>query len=107
MGTWLSKELTCCIQELTETGFKVRGIVTDNHPANVAAFNILLHDNEGDRKNYFILPNTDTNTYVFFDTVHSIKNIRNNLLNQKKFVFPGFDFASNEINISLPSGYIT
>ena len=107
IGTWLSKELISCNQELTVTGFKIRGIVTDNHPANVAAFNILLHDNEEDRKNYFILPNTDTNTYIFLDTVHLVQNIRNNLLDQKKFVFPGFNFASNEINISLPSGYIT
>ena len=29
-------------------------------------------------------------TYVFFDTVHLIKNIQNNLLNAKKFVFLNF-----------------
>ena len=46
-------------------------------------------------------------TYLFFDIIHLIKNIRNNLLNQKKFVFPSFSFDLLEDNIEVPAGYIT
>ena len=37
-------------------------------------------------------PKSKTKTYLFFDTVHLVKNIRNNLLNARKFVFPPFGF---------------
>ena len=30
--------------------------------------------------------------YLFFDSVHLLKNIRNNLLNNKRFIFPAFNF---------------
>ena len=43
---------------------------------------------------------------MFFDTVHLIKNIRNNLLNGKKFVFPGFNFDVCNLTISSEPGYI-
>ena len=35
-----------------------------------------------------------TKTYLFFDVICLFKNIRNNMLNQKKFVFPSFRFVS-------------
>ena len=43
---------------------------------------------------------------MFYDNVHLIKNIRNNLLSNKKFVFPAFDFAVGGSRIKSPDGYI-
>ena len=39
--------------------------------------------------------------------VHIIKNVRNNLLNSKKFVFPSFEFDSFRDKIFVPGGYIS
>ena len=36
-----------------------------------------------------------------------IKNIRNNLLNRKKFVFPEFEFDLFEDNIKVREGYLS
>ena len=68
----------------------MRAIVTDNHSANVA-FNLLLKKFPSEEL-YFKHPNNSTNTYLFFDNVHLLKNVRNNLLNCHKFVFPSFSF---------------
>ena len=40
-GQWLADEISDCITSLGQVGFKVRGIVADNHFTNVSAFNIL------------------------------------------------------------------
>ena len=96
-----------CLEDLRRSGFQVRGIVADNHSSNVAAFKILLNNNPGDKQHYFIPPNTESKTYVFFDTVHLIKNIRNNLLHCKKFVFPGFEFQVCGLEISSEPGFIS
>lgn len=103
----MSTELSSCMQDLLQSGFKIRGIVTDNHSANVAAFKILLNENPGDKKNYLKLPSANYRTFVFFDSVHLIKNIRNNLLSAKRFVFPGFDFNVCGMKISSSPGYIS
>jgi hypothetical protein len=51
--------------------------------------------------------NFDKKTYLFFDTVHIMKNIRNNLLNGKKFVFPEFIYNDGlNIDINFPAGFI-
>ena len=78
--------------DLVKIGFNVRGIVTDNHSNNVGAFKILLNAHEGDKQHYFMFPGSSSKTYVFFDTVYRLKDIRINLLCVKKFVFPGFQF---------------
>jgi hypothetical protein len=41
--------------------------------------------------------NPDKNIYLLFDTVHLVKNIRNNWLNEKNklFIFPSFTGCSN------------
>ena len=91
-GEWLASEFMKCITDLSNAGFKVRGIVTDSHSTNVRAFKILLNNNNGDKKHYFIIPGSCDKTYIFFDTIHLLKNIRNNLLSASKFVFPGFEF---------------
>ena len=47
-----------------------------------------------------------TKSYVIFDTVHLLKNIRKNLLCAKKFIFPGFQFEVCGTKISSAPGYI-
>ena len=66
-----------------------------------------MNENDGDKKQYFCLPNADHRTYIFFDSVHLVKNIRNNLLNEKKFVFPEFNFTVCGMHISSSPGYIS
>ena len=96
-----------CIGELIDVGFKVRGLVTDNHAANVAAFSKILREHDAKENHYFIHPKADFRTYVWLDPVHLLKNVRNNLLNRKKFVFPAFDFDLEGVKITSAAGYIS
>ena len=48
-----------------------------------------------------------TKTYLFFDVIHLLKNIRNNLLNQKKFVFPSLQFELLRDAIHVLDGSIS
>ena len=95
------------MDDLFGIGMQVRGLVTDNHSANVAAFNVLLSSMPGDKKNFFVHPKASTKTYVLFDSVHLLKNVRNNLLNSRKFVFPAMDFSVCGSSIVSEVGYIT
>ena len=71
------------------------GLVADNHSSNVDAFTSFKDLFNFESKLFFEdSDNHGKRTYVFFDTVHLIKNIQNNLLNAKKFVFP--EFSSNQ-----------
>ena len=106
-GDWLAKNLLAVLQDLLHAGFRVRGLVADNHSVNVNAFKGLLNNNMGDKKHFFYIPGSSHKTYVFFDTVHLLKNIRNNLLNTKKFVFPAFEFEVCENVICSAAGYIS
>jgi hypothetical protein len=108
-GEWLKNEINNCIFNLNEVGFKVRAIITDNHPSNVAAFSLLHKMFDGDKKLFIYHPvyNSSMKTYLFFDIVHLIKNIRKNLLLRKKFVFPSFKFDSFRDKIDVPEGYLS
>ena len=68
--------------------FFVCALVADNHSSNVNAFTS-FKDLFNSESNLFWghSDNQGKRTYMFFDTVHLIKNIRNNLLNAKQFVF--------------------
>ena len=72
---------------------QVRGVVCDNHAANVLTYKKLkeeyLDEVEGLSINY-----QGQWVYLFYDTVHLVKNIRNNLLSNKRFLFPDFNFFS-------------
>ena len=96
-GEWLSQEILKCIFQLINSGFFIRAIVADNHSANVNAFNILLDKFEGDKMHYITLPNPPSKIFLFFDSVHLLKNIRNSFLNKKKFVFPAFTIEISNI----------
>ena len=88
-GKWLKCEVNKCILDLAEVGFKVRAVVTDGHPSNVNSFTQLQEMFDGDNKTFIKHPayaDLVKKTYQFFDVVGIFKNIRNNLINQKKFV---------------------
>jgi hypothetical protein len=95
------------MKDLLGIGLRVRAIVTDNHSANVAAFKVLLSSMPGDKKHYFVHPEAPCKTYVFFDSVHLLKNIRNNLLNARKFVFPAMDFEVCGTQIVSEPGFVS
>ena len=105
-GEWLFSEFSKCISDLVKIDLNVRVIVTDNHSDNVSAFKILLNAHEGVKQHYFMFSGSSSKTYVFFDTVHLLKNIWNNLLREKRFVFPGFQFDVCGTKISSAPGYI-
>ena len=106
-GEWLAEKISASLHSLAQTGFTVRGIVTDNHNSNVNAFKS-LKQKFGKGNQLFIQhpSNPYKNIYLFFDTPHLIKNVRNNLLNSKRFVFPQFDYEKDGIEIYCPAGYL-
>ena len=92
-GTWLAKKISENIKTLSNAGFYVRAVATDNHCANVNVFSPLKEEYNSDSPLYIEHPsNHNKKTYLFFDNIHLVKNIRNNLLMGKKFVFPPFGF---------------
>ena len=83
---WLADEILKCIQCLHSKGFKVR--------ACVSAYNKLLKLHGKGEDDLRILVD-ESPIYLFHDTVHILKNIRNNLLNQKRLIFP--QFTNNDL----------
>ena len=107
-GDLIAEHLFDIIPKLSLIGFNVRGVVCDDHSSNVRAFDILT-EKYGSPGNYFIYHPSYKGilkTYLFFDSVHLIKNIRNNLLAKKKFVFLKFSFHMFKDSISVPHGFI-
>ena len=49
----------------------------------------------------------DQKFIYFFDSVHLMKNIRNNLLNNKRFLFPAFSFSGFYDQINCDGGEIS
>ena len=43
-GDWVKKSLLDCLKSLQESGFNVRGVVSDDHSTNVNAYSELLKD---------------------------------------------------------------
>ena len=107
-GEWLADKMSNSIDGLTSAEFCVQGIVTDNHASNVHAFSSLASIFNSDSHQYIKhLSNFDKKTYLFYDTVHIMKNIRNNLLNEKKFVSSEFIYNDSlNIDINFPVGFI-
>ncbi|XP_065651124.1 uncharacterized protein LOC136079317 [Hydra vulgaris] len=88
---WLKEEIFECLRILTECEFNVRVIVCDNHSANVSCFKKILCASNQQAEGLFFIYNLKK-IYLCFDVAHLIKNIRNNLLNCKRFLFPDFNF---------------
>lgn len=105
-GDWLKDKIEDCLNSLKEAGFNVRGIVCDNHASNVSAYKKLLNAHGSAQEDLFIIFH-GKKVYLFYDTVHLMKNIRNNLLNRKRFIFPPFKFHGFYDDINVTSGEIT
>ena len=108
-GAWLKERLDECISELAAKGFKVRAVVADNHKSNVSAFNSMFKSYDGEENLSIFHPAYDRKmkTYLFYDMVHIMKNVRNNLLGSKKFVFPEFTFDKFRDRIHVPEGNLS
>ena len=109
-GLWLSYQINECIHTLHKTGFNFVPVISDNLSANVSAFNILIKKYPHTRKDISIInhpSNIDNGIYLFFDSVHLLKNIRNNLFNSRRFILPQFNFNEFYGSIKLDAGEIT
>ena len=69
----------------------MRAVICGNHAANVSAFTKLILRFGEDNENLFINFQSQK-VYLFYDNVHLIKNLRNNLLSKTRLVFPQFSF---------------
>ena len=78
----------------------------DNHPANVSAFKILKEEYPVDEENLSVTYKGQR-VYLFYDTVHLVKNIRNNLLGNKRFIFPTFEFHGFDEDVVVTGGEIS
>ena len=106
-ASWLMEEIIRCIHCLQSKGFNVRECVCDNHPSNVSAYRKLISTYSESNDDLCIYIN-DKRIYLFYDSVHIIKNIRNNLLNRKRFIFPPFSCdALKDKPIIMEGGEIT
>ena len=108
-GKWLKEQLDDCILKLKERGFRVRAVVADNHKSNVSAFTTMLREYTGENDISIFHPayKNEMKTYLFYDMVHIIKNVRNNLLSAKKFVFPEFNFDKFRDQVHVQHGSIS
>lgn len=102
---WLKDQLLDCLDILSECGFNVRAIICDNHPSNVSSFKKLLGHCNQDTDDLCMMCKSKK-IYLCFDTVHLAKNIRNNLLGYKRFLFPSFTFDGFKDHINVPGGEI-
>ena len=100
-GKWLSEHLDNCITSLNSVGFNVCAIISDNHSTNILALTcmemrkkvktlLITHPIQPTISIFFFF-------FFFFDPVHLLKNIRNNLFNSRRFIFPSFNLISFSI----------
>ena len=105
-GEWIKEQILDSLKTLKNCGFRVRAIVSDNHSADVLAYKLLLKESGHLDDNLFI-EHDYQKIYLLHDTVHLIKNVRNNLLNYKGFIFPAFEYDGLEDPISFKCGQIS
>ena len=108
-GKWIADQTDELITSLHKCGFNVRAVISDNHSTNVSAFKSPL-------KEYGVKDSPDTiihlsrkngKIYLFYDSVHLLKNVRNNLLNARRIDFPSFSFHGFYDDIDVPAGNVT
>ena len=105
-GEFVKESLVECLNMLHENGFNVRGVVSDDHSTNVNAYTQLLIEN-GKSPNDLFITLHGKKIYLFFDTVHLIKNVRNNLLSKKRFLFPDFEYDGFYDPVRVKGGEIS
>ena len=104
-GKFLKEGILESIRILEDCDFRVRAVVSDDHSANVSAFQMLLRDSNQDKDSLFMMHGTNK-IYLFHDTVHLLKSVRNNLVNCKRFLFPSFKFEGFLDKIEVPGGAV-
>ena len=88
-GLWLSEQIDECIYTLHKTGFNIVAVISNNHYKNVSAFNISIKKYLHTRNDISIInhpSNINNGIYLFFDSVHLLKNKQ--LIQFKKIYFP-------------------
>ena len=83
-------------------GFRVRAIVS----AKVLAYKLLLKES-GHLDDHLFIQHNYQKIYWLHDAVHLIKNVRNNLLNYKRFIFPAFEYNGFQGPISFKGGQVS
>ena len=83
-------------------GFSVRAIVSDNHSTNVLTYKLLLK--ESSHLDHLFIQYNYQKIYLLHDTEYLIKNVTNNLLNYKRFIFPAFEYDGFEDPVSFKGG---
>ena len=88
------------LKTLKNCGFRARAIVSDNHSAKVLAYKLLLKETSHLDDHLFIR-HSYQKIYCLHDAVHLIKNVRNNLLNYKRFIFSALNTMVLKIQFYL------
>ena len=99
----MKNELLECLDVLNKCGFNTRAIICDKHPPNVSAFKMFIECSNQNYDSLFVLHEL-RKVFLSFDTVHLIKNVRNNLLNHIGSFFPSFTLNGIKESINVSSG---
>ena len=103
----VSNGILNCLENLTYEKFNPRAVISDNHRTNISSFNYLMNTYPVPEKKYCIInPNTSLIVYFFFDTVHLIKNIRNNLIGARFIQIPQLQLELQELTLIVPAGNV-
>ena len=106
-GELLQQEIARCINILQDIGFNVRAVCCDNHSSNVSAYRGLFKMCNGDYESDLKISFNGKPIYLFYDSVHIMKNLRNNLLIRKRFLFPPFVSDDLKTSVMVPGGEIS
>ena len=105
-ATWLRDELFECLDILYQCDFNVCGaIIYNNRKSKMSTFRKLLERNNENIDNLCVNYQCKK-LYLFYDSVHLIKNIGNNLLSCKRFIFLSFTLHRFR-DIDLQSGELS
>ena len=81
-------------------------MICDNYSSNVSTFRKLLASCVKEPDDLFMEYHS-RKIYLFYDTVHLVKNLRYNLLSRKRFIFPPFSFHGFKDNAIVSGGEIS
>ena len=103
LSTETNNDVNCLKTELSDSlkiypncGFCGRAIVCGNHPSKVSNFKKLLkHTNQNPGELYIL--QKSRKIYLCYDALCLIKNVCNNLLKYKLFIFPHLNFLNLRI----------
>ena len=103
----VSNGILNCLENLTSEKFHLRVVISDNYRTNISSFNYLMNTYPVPEKKYSMInPYTSLIVYLLFDTVHLIKNIRNNLIASRFFRIPQLQLELQELTLIVPSGNV-